>query len=225
VTDAAGTVQRPGAGAWVPAGGGIPALREAAAGCEGCELHGPATQTVFSKGSPLARVVLVGEQPGDQEDLQGAPFVGPAGRLLDRALADAGIDPVDAYVTNAVKHFRFTATPKRRLHQTPDAVHVEACRPWLAAELAVLDPDVVVCLGATAVRALLGPTVRVMRDRGRLLTRYSGASEPAARRTTWWLVTVHPSAVLRADDETAAYGALVADLRVVAAALSLGSPG
>ena len=213
--------ERPGAARWVPAGGGLPALRSASAACRGCELYGPATQTVFSKGSALARVVLVGEQPGDQEDRQGAPFVGPAGRLLDRALADAGIDPADCYVTNAVKHFRFTPTPKRRLHQTPDVAHVEACRPWLEAELAVLDPVVLVCLGATAVRALLGPSVRVTRDRGRLLTRYAGAGEPAARRTVWTLVTVHPSAVLRADDEATAYAALVADLRAVAGALAL----
>lgn len=212
--------QRPGAQQWVPEGGGIPALREAARGCRGCELHGPATQTVFSAGSPLARVVLVGEQPGDQEDRAGEPFVGPAGRLLDRALEQAGIERADAYVTNAVKHFRFTPTPKRRMHQTPDLAHIEACRPWLDAELAVLDPLVVVGLGATAARALLGPGVRVTRERGLLKPRYTGGDEPAGRRTSWWLVTVHPSSVLRADDRDAALAALVDDLRVVAGALA-----
>jgi uracil-DNA glycosylase family protein len=196
---------------WVPAGAGVEQLRAAAAACEGCELHGPATQTVFSAGSPLARVVLVGEQPGDVEDREGRPFVGPAGRLLDRALVEAGIDRRQAYVTNAVKHFRYRPTPQRRLHQTPELVHLEACRPWLQAELAVVDPDVLVCLGATAAKALLGPAFRVTRQRGQLYPRHGHAG--------WTMATTHPSAVLRADDRDAAYAALVADLRVAAAAV------
>jgi DNA polymerase len=183
----------------------------AAADCQGCELYGPATQTVFSAGSALARVVLVGEQPGDMEDRQGVPFVGPAGQLLDRALADAGIDRAQAYVTNAVKHFRFRETGRRRLHQTPDLTHMTACRPWLDAELALVEPDVLVCLGATAAKALFGPDFRVTRQRGQLFAR--------AGSTGWMLATYHPSAVLRADDRAAAFSALVADLRVAAAAL------
>jgi DNA polymerase len=214
------TIDRPGAQQWVPEGGGITALSRAAHDCRGCELWEPATQVVFSKGSPLARVVLVGEQPGDQEDRKGEPFVGPAGKLLDRALGEAGIDPADAYVTNAVKHFRFTPTPNRRLHKTPDLVHLVACRPWLTAELAVVDPEVLVCLGATAVRAVLGPSVKVTRDRGQLRP-WEGllGDEPARRRSAWSLVTIHPSAVLRADDRDAAFAGLVADLRVAADAL------
>ena len=218
--------ERPGAQQWVPEGGGIAALRTAALDCRGCELWEPAAQVVFSKGSPLARVALVGEQPGDQEDRQGQPFVGPAGKLLDRALDDAGIQPADVYITNAVKHFRFTPTPQRRLHQTPELAHLVACRPWLAAELAVVDPEVLVCLGATAVRAVLGPSVKVMRDRGQLRP-WEGtlADEPARRRSAWALVTVHPSAVLRADDRDTAYASLVNDLSVAAGALVAGSPG
>jgi DNA polymerase len=196
---------------WVPAGAGVEGLRVAATGCEGCELHRPATQTVFSAGSALARVVLVGEQPGDVEDREGEPFVGPAGQLLDRALAEAGIDRSQAYVTNVVKHFRFRETGRRRLHQTPDLVHMTACRPWLDAELAVVDPDVLVCLGATAAKALFGSAFRVTRQRGRLFARGAG--------TGWMMATNHPSAVLRADDRDAAYAALVADLRVAAAAV------
>ena len=196
---------------WVPAGAGIDRLRVAAAACQGCELHGPATQTVFSAGSALARVVLVGEQPGDVEDRQGEPFVGPAGQLLDRALAEAGIDRSQAYVTNAVKHFRFRETGRRRLHQTPELSHLTACRPWLDAELELLDPDVLVCLGATAAKVLFGATFRVTRQRGLLF--------PRAESSGWMLATYHPSAVLRADDRDSAYATLVADLQVAAAAL------
>jgi len=211
--------KRPGAQAWVPAGAGLEQLRSAAAGCGGCELHGPATQTVFSSGSPLARLALVGEQPGDAEDRRGAPFVGPAGRLLDDALRGAGIDRADAYVTNAVKHFRFTSTPQRRLHQTPDLVHLTACRPWLVAELAVVDPEVVVCLGATAARALLGPSFRVTRQRGILYPRTARSDDAALVQAGWMMGTVHPSSVLRADDRDAAFAGLVRDLAVAAAAL------
>jgi DNA polymerase len=215
------TVERPGAQGFVPAGAGLDGLRRAAAGCRGCELYRDATQTVFSKGAATARVVLVGEQPGDVEDRRGAPFVGPAGQLLDRALDDAGIDRGQTYVTNAVKHFRFrTEGPRnRRIHQTPDAVHVDACKPWLLAELAIVDPEVVVLLGATAGRAMLGPSFRVTRERGRLIPRAGRADEPAAVQNGWFLATLHPSAILRADDREVAYAGLVADLRVVAGAL------
>ncbi len=218
-----GIPPRPGARVFVPEGAGMDALRSAATTCQGCELYRDATQTVFSKGSPLARVALVGEQPGDVEDRRGAPFVGPAGQLLDRALEAAGFDRSTVYVTNAVKHFRFrTDGPpgrSRRIHQTPDAVHVDACKPWLLAELALVDPDVVVLLGATAGRALLGPSFRVTRDRGRLLPRPGRADEPAAVQLGWILATLHPSAILRADDPETAYAGLVADLRVAAQAV------
>jgi uracil-DNA glycosylase family protein len=197
---------------FVPETDSLEELREAAAGCRGCELWEPATQTVFSAGPRTARVALVGEQPGDVEDQQGKPFVGPAGRLLVEAVDEAGIPRDVLYRTNAVKHFRFTqAGPgKRRIHQTPELRHIVACKPWLAAELRLLRPEVVVCLGATAVRSLLGTQVRVMRDRGAILERETSLG------TTAFLVTVHPSAVLRADDRDRAYAALVADLRVVA---------
>ncbi|RKS68556.1 DNA polymerase [Motilibacter peucedani] len=222
---------RPGAAQWVPAGVGLDGLRSAAPACRGCELWEPATQVVFSSGSPTARVALVGEQPGDQEDRAGEPFVGPAGRLLDEALDAAGVARTDAYVTNAVKHFRFTqsAPGKRRIHQSPDRVHVEACRPWLGAELAVVDPEVVVCLGATAAKALLGPSFRVTKSRGQLFPRLvADEGEAAAVQSGWLMATIHPSAVLRAgvgtDDAEAAraqaFDGLVADLRVVAAALA-----
>ncbi len=214
-------IERPGAQDWVPAGADIDQLRTAARDCRGCELYKDATQTVFSQGDPTARVVLVGEQPGDQEDRQGVPFVGPAGRLLDRGLVDAGIDRSDAYVTNAVKHFRFSRSGpgKRRLHQTPDVAHINACRPWLEAELAILDPEVVVILGAIAGRALLGPSFRVTKQRGTLIPMPSRDDEDFARKGGFMVPTVHPSAVLRADDPDTAYAAFLADLRVAAAAL------
>jgi DNA polymerase len=217
---------RPGAAGFIPDGVGLDGLRAAAATCQGCELFADATQTVFSKGSPVARVALVGEQPGDVEDRRGAPFVGPAGQLLDRALDEAGFDRSTIYVTNAVKHFRFrTDGPPgrgRRIHQTPEAVHVDACKPWLLAELALVDPELVVLLGATAGRALLGPSFRVTRDRGRLVPRPGRADEPAAVQLGWILATLHPSAILRADDAEAAYAGLVADLRVGAQVLGGG---
>ena len=221
-----------------PEGVGLAGLRSAAAGCRACELWEPATQTVFGEGPETARIVLVGEQPGDQEDRVGEPFVGPAGKLLDRALADAGIDRRDAYVTNAVKHFRFTPKGKRRIHQTPGPEHLRACRPWLDAEFAVLAPEIVVCLGATAAKALISPSFRITQDRGRLLpwTPPGGAAEAddghqeadddepdeGAPAQTWMLATTHPSAILRTPDEgrAAAYDALVADLAVVAHALA-----
>jgi uracil-DNA glycosylase len=214
-----------------PDGVGLEGLRAAAAGCRACELWEPATQTVFGEGPETARIVFVGEQPGDQEDRRGEPFVGPAGRLLDKALDDAGIDRRDAYITNAVKHFRFTVKGKRRIHQTPGPEHLRACRPWLEAEFEVLKPEVVVCLGATAAKALISPSFRITKDRGRLLPwtppaaaadRDSADEDEDAPSQTWMLATTHPSAILRTPEESrpAAYDALVADLTVVAHALA-----
>ncbi|MFG2356740.1 UdgX family uracil-DNA binding protein [Streptomyces sp. NPDC048521] len=201
---------------FVPDHGGLAALRSAAAGCRGCPLHRDATQTVFGAGKADARVMLVGEQPGDQEDRQGKPFVGPAGKLLDRALEEACLDPVDAYVTNAVKHFKFTrAEPrKRRIHKAPSLREMTACGPWLAAELAIVEPELIVVLGATAGKALLGSSFRVGEVRGTVLEReIHGRAERL-------VPTVHPSSVLRADDREAAYQGLVADLKVAARALT-----
>jgi uracil-DNA glycosylase family protein len=208
-----------------PEGVGLEGLRTAAARCRACELWEPATQTVFGEGPETARIVFVGEQPGDQEDRTGEPFVGPAGKMLDRALGDAGIDRRDAYVTNAVKHFRFTPKGKRRIHQTPGTEHLRACRPWLEAEFAVLKPEIVVCLGATAAKALISPSFRITKDRGHLLPwTLPGADidEEDAPHQTWMLATTHPSAILRTPDDArdAAYDALVADLKVVAHALA-----
>ena len=216
-----GAADRPGAAAFVPAGAGLEGLRRAAQDCQGCELYADASQTVFSSGSATALLALVGEQPGDVEDRRGAPFVGPAGQLLDRALQEAGIDRRHVYVTNAVKHFRFTlggGGGRRRIHQTPDAVHVDACKPWLLAELAIVDPEVVVLLGATAGRALLGPDFRVTRARGTLIPRPGRADEPAALQSGWIVPTLHPSAILRADDQELAFTGFVADLSVAARA-------
>lgn len=184
-------------------------LRRAAHDCKGCELWKPATQVVFSAGNPRAPLALVGECPGDVEDRQGIPFLGPAGRLLQDALTEAGVPKEDVYVTNAVKHFRFTERGKRRLHQTPQVSHIKACLPWLQAELTVVDPTLIVCLGATAARALLGPTFRVTKQRGEVLE----LATPVGVRPV--LATVHPSAVLRAtaEERTRAFGGLVADLR------------
>ena len=203
---------------FVPRTSDLSELARAAAACRGCDLYREATQTVFGKGPASAEAVLVGEQPGDQEDLQGAPFVGPAGEVLDRALRDAGLPRADVYVTNAVKHFKFVRTPKRRIHQTPNAAEIAACRPWLEAELSVLAPRVLVCLGASASKALLGPDFRLTRDRGKFLT------------TRWapkLLATYHPSAVLRAEDaagEKRIYDALVADLALAGTVLGAASP-
>jgi len=209
---------------FVPAGAGsIDDLRAAAAKCQGCHLYEDATQTVFGAGPPHARVVLVGEQPGDIEDRRGAPFVGPAGKVLDRAVVEAGLDRAGAYVTNAVKHFKFRSTGpgRRRIHQTPDRAEIVACRPWLVAEFGLLRPEVVVALGATAAKALLGPSFRVTRQRGVLMPWPDSAAEPAdfPSSTGQILATIHPSAVLRADDRDEAFAGLVTDLRVVADAL------
>ncbi|TYP86160.1 UdgX family uracil-DNA binding protein [Blastococcus xanthinilyticus] len=212
-----------------PEGVGLDGLRSAAAGCRACELWQDTTQTVFGEGPGTARVVLVGEQPGDQEDRRGEPFVGPAGRLLDKALDEAGIDRGTAYVTNAVKHFGHVTKGKRRIHQTPRPEHLRACRPWLEAEFAVLQPEVVVALGATAAKSLISPSFRITREHGQLLPwTPPGAPAPTedddedAPHQTWILATTHPSAILRTPDDgrAAAYDALVADLRVVAATLA-----
>lgn len=203
-----------GAAPFVPATSDLEELRRAALSCRGCDLYRHATQTVFGKGPQTARAVLVGEAPGDQEDLQGAPFVGPAGEVLDRALNAAGLPREQVYVTNAVKHFKFILRGKRRIHQTPGTAEIGACRPWLDAELTLIRPPILVCLGATASKALLGPEFRLMKERGRFL------------QTRWapkLLATLHPSAVLRAEDaaeQERLYGLLLSDLRLVAGELA-----
>jgi DNA polymerase len=194
-------------------GAGLDELRRAAAGCKACPLWERGTQTVFGEGGPRARVVLVGEQPGHEEDLAGKPFVGPAGRLLDRALEEAGIDRDQAYVTNVVKHFKWEPRGKRRIHAKPNAMEIAACRPWLDAELSVLKPQALVCLGATAAQAVLGRDFRVTQHRGEFV------ECPLAPRV---MATVHPSSILRApDDETRRIERerFVEDLRKVAAAV------
>ena len=193
----------------VPERPSLPKLKEAAAGCTACPLHETGTQTVFGEGSSKAEVVFVGEQPGDQEDLQGKPFVGPAGKLLDKALDDSGIDRSQVYVTNVVKHFKWQARGKRRIHQKPNWSEIAACRPWLEAELDVVEPRVLVCLGATAAQALLGRDFRVSRQRG----------EPVESDLAEHVVaTVHPSSILRADEDTREleYREFVRDLETVA---------
>jgi DNA polymerase len=200
-----------GAEEFLPERRSLRALRKAVEDCRGCDLYREANQAVFGEGPTKARLMLVGEQPGDREDLEGEPFVGPAGGVLRKALVAAGIEVEDAYLTNAVKHFKWRPQGKRRLHQTPRVGEVNACRPWLEAEVAAVKPDAVVALGATAARSLFGPKVKVMKDRGRLLE--SDLAPLAA-------VTIHPSAVLRAGDEREeAFDSLVADLKLVADAL------
>lgn len=187
----------------------VEAVRAAARDCRACELWRMGTQTVFGEGPVDADLMLVGEQPGDREDREGHPFVGPAGRVLDQGLADAGIDHDRVYVTNVVKHFRWTPRGKRRIHQRPTAEHIRACRPWLDAELRLVQPNILVCLGATAAQALLGPTFRVSTDRG------VPVPSPLAPLV---FATVHPSSILRARDEERdrEYEAFVRDLRAVA---------
>jgi DNA polymerase len=197
----------------VPARPTVNKLRQAASGCRACDLWRRGTQTVFGEGSFRARVMLVGEQPGDREDLEGRPFVGPAGRILDASLERAGIDRRDVYVTNVVKHFKWEPRGKRRIHQKPNSVEIAACRPWLDAELAVVKPDVLVCLGATAAQALLGRAFKVSRQRGQFVV-----SSLAPRV----LATVHPSSILRAPDDAtrrAETVRFVEDLKKVAGAL------
>ena len=206
------TAERPGAQAWVPVAGGVRALRQAAQDCRGCELWRDATQVVFSEGRTSSKLMLVGEQPGDREDLSGEPFVGPAGRILDEALEVAGIDRRGVYITNAVKHFRFERRGKRRIHEKPAVGHIDACRPWLEAEIAAVRPDVIVALGATAARSVLRRTVKIGETRGTRVDTGDRFGTPA-------VVTVHPSSLLRLPepaDREAALRAFVADLRVAA---------
>ena len=207
----------PGAVRYLPEERGLDSLRAAAECCRGCPLFADATQTVFGRGHPGAPIMLVGEQPGDQEDRAGEPFVGPAGRLLDRALEEAGIDPAMTYETNAVKHFKFTRKGgKRRIHQKPGRTEVVACRPWLIAEIEAVRPQVIVCLGATAAQSLLGAAFRVSAQRGQEVRLPSSVAvdvepEPIV------VATVHPSAVLRdrSDGRDEAYRLFVDDLRSV----------
>jgi DNA polymerase len=201
-------------GAPVPAARDLDALREAAANCRACDLWKTGTQTVFGEGSQDAEVMFVGEQPGDQEDKQGRPFVGPAGRVLDEALEAAGIDRSKVYVTNVVKHFKWTAQGKRRIHKKPNAEEIAACRPWLESELETVKPRMLICLGATAAQALLGRNFRVTKERGHLV------DSPLAPMV---MATIHPSSILRAaDDESrrVEMKRFIEDLRVAAEALA-----
>jgi uracil-DNA glycosylase family protein len=191
----------------VPARPSLPKLRKAAAGCKACPLWKTGTQTVFGEGAAKAQVMFIGEQPGDVEDKAGKPFVGPAGKLFDRALEEAGIDRSLAYVTNAVKHFKWEARGKRRIHQKPNWSEIAACRPWLDAELSVVKPRVLICLGATAAQALLGKQFRVTKQRGQPV---ESELAPVV------IATVHPSAILRSDDRDAEFAAFVDDLKTVA---------
>jgi DNA polymerase len=205
-----------GAAALIPERPTLKSLREAAAGCTACPLHETATQTVFGEGLKRARLMLIGEQPGDREDRDGHPFVGPAGQLLDRALEAAGIDRATVYVTNAVKHFKFEPRGKRRIHKKPNAEEIRACNPWLEAELEAVTPKVVVCLGATAAQAVIGRTFKVTQHRGEFV------DTPLDPLVT---ATVHPSSILRSPDDAtraAETDSLIHDLKVVAAALAKG---
>lgn len=206
-------LSQPTARPFVPETQSIETLREAVKACRGCDLYKHATQAVFSRGPQTARVALVGEVPGDQEDLRGVPFVGPAGEVLDRALAEVQLKRDELYVTNAVKHFKFERVGKRRIHKTPSPVEVAACRPWIETELLIVRPQVVVCLGATAARSMLGDQFRLMKQHGQWI------ESKWAPRT---MATIHPSAVLRADDppmQERNYSILVEDLGKVAAAV------
>jgi uracil-DNA glycosylase len=178
----------------IPAKPSLDSLREAAAWCRACELWKLGTQTVFGAGKKKASILFIGEQPGNEEDLSGEPFVGPAGRLLDQALEEAGIDRKSAYVTNVVKHFKWEPRGKRRIHKKPNATEIRACRPWLDAEIALVKPEVIVCLGATAAQAMLGRQFRVTQQRGEILDSGFGPKIMA---------TVHPSSILRAPDSGA----------------------
>ena len=201
------------AAVYIPPKPTLPALREAAAACKACDLWKLGTQTVFGEGRQTARVMMVGEQPGDKEDLQGRPFVGPAGAVLDKALLAAGIDRNDVYVTNIVKHFKWEPRGKRRLHKKPNIIEISACRPWLEAEINVVKPQVVVLLGATAAQGILGRQFRVTQHRGEWLSSSIAASV---------LATVHPSSILRAQDDESRHEQMrefITDLKKVAAQL------
>ncbi|MFC9440338.1 UdgX family uracil-DNA binding protein [Nocardia sp. NPDC057030] len=206
---AAGASKPTGADEFVPDTEDLATLRAASGGCRGCDLYRHATQTVFGEGPADAAAVLVGEQPGDQEDKQGHPFVGPAGHLLDRALVDAGLERDTLYLTNAVKHFKFVERGKRRIHKTPGRTEVVACSAWVTAELALIRPKLVVCLGAIAAQAVIERSFKVSEQRGQVV------SLPDYRA----IATVHPSAVLRAPDRAEAYAAFVDDLKQVRAEL------
>ncbi len=198
------------AAAFIPPRASLSELREASKACKGCDLWLRGTQTVFGEGARHAKVMFVGEQPGDKEDLEGKPFVGPAGALLDKALVEAGIDRKQTYVTNAVKHFKWEPRGKRRIHKKPNSLEISACRAWLDAEIDVVKPDVIVCLGATAAQSLLGRTFRVTQQRGEVMD-FRGATKIAA--------TVHPSSILRAPDEEARHREMqlfINDLRLIA---------
>lgn len=200
---------------WVPERPTLPRLAEAVQDCRGCELYREATQAVMGRGRAGAGLMVLGEQPGDREDREGEPFVGPAGGVLDKALAEAGIAPESVYTTNVVKHFRFRTVGKRRIHLSPNRGQVTACAPWLGAELEVVRPAGVVLLGGTAGKALYGSSFRVGKARGRVTDWPEGM--PASDPAPWVVATIHPSAVLRArDDREKAYDGLVADLRVAA---------
>lgn len=204
----------PGAGPFLPARRTIPALAKAVHDCRGCDLYREATQAVFGEGAPDARLVLVGEQPGDVEDREGEPFVGPAGRVLDRALEEVGLARDEIWVTNAVKHFRFTQRGKRRMHESPSRWHVAACQPWLLAELDAVGPQGIVSLGAIAGQSLFGSGFRVGTSRGRVL-------DPLEGREEWVVATIHPSAVLRGKERRdELYAGFVADLRLASDSLS-----
>jgi uracil-DNA glycosylase family protein len=202
-----------GAEEYVPADAGIEELRAAIPDCRGCDLYKDATQAVFGEGPEDATVLVVGEVPGDQEDKQGHPFVGPAGKLLDRALDEAGIDRTQVYVTNAVKHFKFKRAErgKRRIHQKPGRTEVVACQPWLLAELDSVEPELVLLLGAVAAQSLLGTGFKVTQERGKVLELPDRAARAVA--------TVHPSSVLRSNDREAAYQDLVKDLKAAASVI------
>jgi DNA polymerase len=215
--------EHPGAQAWVPEHPTRASLAEAVQGCRGCELYRDATQAVMGEGAADARVVLLGEQPGDKEDLEGKPFVGPAGKLLARALGDAGVDPAAVYRTNAVKHFRWSGTKgKQRIHKNPSQWHIAACGPWMVAELDLVRPEGLVLLGATAGKAVYGASFRVGEARGRVADfppELPGHHQPE-HPPAWVVATTHPAAVLRSRDRDADYAQFVADLRVVAEALA-----
>jgi uracil-DNA glycosylase len=194
----------------LPLTGSLEELKQEAKDCKNCDLWKLGTQTVFGEGGPKARLMLVGEQPGDQEDLEGLPFVGPAGKLLDKALEEAGIDRKKVYVTNAVKHFKWEPRGKRRIHKKPNAAEIAACRPWLDAEIAALQPKIIICLGATAAQSLLGRAFRVTQHRGEFLK---------SDLAPFVMATVHPSSILRAPDEKSRHEAMeqfIADLKKIA---------
>ena len=219
----AGQEERPGARWWLPEQRSLPTLRAAVQQCQGCELYKDATQGVMGSGPEDAELMVVGEQPGDQEDQQGAPFVGPAGRLLDRALDEVGLDPGRVYRTNVVKHFRFSGTRgKQRIHKSPSRVHVAACGPWLVAELELVRPTGVLLLGGTAGKALYGAAFRVGDARGQLQAwpEDFGGAVTSSHVPDWVVTTTHPSAILRSRDRDRDYAAFLGDLRVVTEALS-----